>query len=165
MSTGALAVARSTSPVNRAPTGSQFCNARFVGAIPLPANGGGLGRTYATAAPRNRRGEARVAKSRSFREERAMTATPNKLLVSSGATSAGARGEQSQRLPLFARLSNEVARLTGKPVTFALCCLIILAWAATGPVFHYSDTWQLIINTGTTIVTFLMVFLIQNTQN
>jgi low affinity Fe/Cu permease len=46
-----------------------------------------------------------------------------------------------------------------------LCCLIILVWAVSGPVFHYSDTWQLIINTGTTIVTFLMVFLIQNTQN
>jgi low affinity Fe/Cu permease len=62
-------------------------------------------------------------------------------------------------------MSNEVARLTGKPVTFAICCLTIVVWAATGPVFHYSDTWQLIINTGTTIVTFLMVFLIQNTQN
>jgi low affinity Fe/Cu permease len=58
-----------------------------------------------------------------------------------------------------------VARLTGKPVTFAVCCLTIVVWAATGPVFRYSNTWQLIINTGTTIVTFLMVFLIQNTQN
>jgi low affinity Fe/Cu permease len=48
---------------------------------------------------------------------------------------------------------------------FALACLVIVGWAVTGPMFHYSDTWQLVINTGTTIVTFLMVFLIQNTQN
>ena len=53
----------------------------------------------------------------------------------------------------------------GKPVTFAIAALVILVWGVTGPIFHYSDTWQLIINTGTTIVTFLMVFLIQNTQN
>ncbi|HEX3945832.1 MAG TPA: low affinity iron permease family protein [Rhizomicrobium sp.] len=58
-----------------------------------------------------------------------------------------------------------VARLTGTPITFVFCCLTIIVWAVTGPIFHYSDTWQLIINTGTTIVTFLMVFLIQNTQN
>ena len=65
----------------------------------------------------------------------------------------------------FSKFSNGVAHATGKPVTFALAVLIILVWAVTGPIFHYSDTWQLIINTGTTIVTFLMVFLIQNTQN
>jgi low affinity Fe/Cu permease len=53
----------------------------------------------------------------------------------------------------------------GSSWAFALAVLIVLAWAATGPAFHYSDTWQLIINTGTTVVTFLMVFLIQNTQN
>jgi low affinity Fe/Cu permease len=89
-----------------------------------------------------------------------MTAAPNKLLAS-GAEPASS----SARLPFFPRMSNEVARLTGKPVTFAVCCLVIIVWGATGPLFHYSDTWQLIINTGTTIVTFLMVFLIQNTQN
>jgi low affinity Fe/Cu permease len=65
----------------------------------------------------------------------------------------------------FSNFSNRVAHATGKPVTFAIAVLIILVWAITGPIFHYSDTWQLIINTGTTIVTFLMVFLIQNTQN
>ena len=65
----------------------------------------------------------------------------------------------------FTRLASATARAAGRPATFALCCLTILIWAVTGPVFHYSDTWQLIINTGTTIVTFLMVFLIQNTQN
>src|SRR5829696_6342066 len=58
-----------------------------------------------------------------------------------------------------------VARAAGRPVTFALCVLVVVAWAATGPLFGFSDTWQLVINTGTTIVTFLMVFLIQNTQN
>jgi low affinity Fe/Cu permease len=66
---------------------------------------------------------------------------------------------------VFTAASNGVARGAGSPVTFAASCLVILVWAATGPVFHYSDTWQLVINTGTTIVTFLMVFLIQNTQN
>jgi low affinity Fe/Cu permease len=53
----------------------------------------------------------------------------------------------------------------GHPITFSAAVGIIVVWAATGPVFHYSDTWQLVINTGTTIVTFLMVFLIQNSQN
>lgn len=65
----------------------------------------------------------------------------------------------------FARFSNAIARWTGQPLTFALCCVLIVVWGGTGPLFGYSDTWQLIINTGTTIVTFLMVFLIQNTQN
>ena len=63
---------------------------------------------------------------------------------------------------VFARKSSAVL---GSPWAFATAILIILVWALTGPTFHYSDTWQLIINTGTTIVTFLMVFLIQNTQN
>lgn len=63
---------------------------------------------------------------------------------------------------VFARKSSNVL---GSPLAFAIAILIILVWAALGPTFHYSDTWQLIINTGTTIVTFLMVFLIQNTQN
>jgi len=66
---------------------------------------------------------------------------------------------------LFSRAANAVAVATGRPMTFALCCALVLAWAATGPMFHFSDTWQLVINTGTTIITFLMVFLIQNTQN
>jgi low affinity Fe/Cu permease len=66
---------------------------------------------------------------------------------------------------VFSRFSGEVARLAGKPATFILSCLVILIWAASGPLFDFSDTWQLVINTGTTIVTFLMVFLIQNTQN
>ena len=66
---------------------------------------------------------------------------------------------------LFTRVANATAHAVGKPITFVLCCAIVIAWALSGPVFGFSDTWQLIINTGTTIVTFLMVFLIQNTQN
>jgi low affinity Fe/Cu permease len=66
---------------------------------------------------------------------------------------------------LFHCFANTTAHAAGHPVTFAVAVLVILGWAALGPVFHYSDTWQLVINTGTTIVTFLMVFLIQNTQN
>ena len=65
----------------------------------------------------------------------------------------------------FARCANMVARVTGRPLTFLACCALVLIWALSGPAFHFSDTWQLVINTGTTIVTFLMVFLIQNTQN
>jgi low affinity Fe/Cu permease len=57
------------------------------------------------------------------------------------------------------------ARATGHPAAFVIAVIIIMAWALTGPIFHFSDTWQLVINTSTTIVTFLMVFLIQNTQN
>ena len=65
----------------------------------------------------------------------------------------------------FTGIANRVAHLAGLPITFGFCCLIVVVWAISGPVFDFSDTWQLIINTGTTIVTFLMVFLIQNTQN
>jgi low affinity Fe/Cu permease len=65
----------------------------------------------------------------------------------------------------FTKVANSVAHAVGTPVAFLVCVCTVLIWAATGPVFGFSDTWQLIINTGTTIVTFLMVFLIQNTQN
>jgi len=63
------------------------------------------------------------------------------------------------------RFSSAVTRWSGSTSAFAAACGVILVWMATGPMFDYSDTWQLVINTGTTIVTFLMVFLIQNTQN
>ncbi len=66
---------------------------------------------------------------------------------------------------IFGDFATVTASWSGKPVTFGLAALIIVVWAVTGPLFGYSDTWQLVINTGTTIVTFLMVFLIQNTQN
>jgi low affinity Fe/Cu permease len=65
----------------------------------------------------------------------------------------------------FKPFANWAARATGRPMTFILALAIVAVWGITGPLFHYSDTWQLVINTGTTIVTFLMVFLIQNTQN
>jgi low affinity Fe/Cu permease len=66
---------------------------------------------------------------------------------------------------LFAKFANATARITGSPPAFLVCVVVVLAWAASGPIFRFSETWQLVINTGTTIVTFLMVFLIQNTQN
>ena len=65
----------------------------------------------------------------------------------------------------FTSLTKGTARTTGRPATFIVAVGIIVAWVVTGPIFGFSDTWQLVINTGTTIVTFLMVFLIQSTQN
>ena len=65
---------------------------------------------------------------------------------------------------LFDRLSKLAARFTGRPLTFVLALSVVLLWLVTGPMFNYSDTWQLVINTATTVITFLMVFLIQNTQ-
>ena len=65
----------------------------------------------------------------------------------------------------FSNLATKTAKVSGSPMTFGVCLLIVLAWAATGPIFKFSQTWQLVINTGTTIITFLMVFLIQNSQN
>lgn len=66
---------------------------------------------------------------------------------------------------VFRKFSARVSNIVGSASSFFFAALIIVVWAITGPLFHFSDTWQLIINTGTTIVTFLMVFLIQNTQN
>jgi low affinity Fe/Cu permease len=66
---------------------------------------------------------------------------------------------------LFRRFSNATADKVGSPGAFAIGVIVVVIWAFTGPMFHYSDTWQLIINTGTSIGTFLMVFLIQSTQN
>jgi len=66
---------------------------------------------------------------------------------------------------LFTRMAMAVAKAAGKPATFVAAAGIVVIWGASGPVFGFGDTWQLVINTGTTIVTFLMVFLIQNTQN
>src|ERR671928_1357477 len=63
------------------------------------------------------------------------------------------------------RFSYQATRATGTSVAFVLAVLVIVIWGVTGPIFHYSDTWQLVINTGTTIITFLMVFIIQQTQN
>src|SRR5919198_5032354 len=71
----------------------------------------------------------------------------------------------SKSVSWFTRFAKWTARITGRPLAFTLAVTVIVVWAVTGPIFRFSDTWQLVINTGTTIVTFLMVFLIQNTQN
>lgn len=73
--------------------------------------------------------------------------------------------QKNHRHFLFTAFANHTSRAAGHHLTFSLAVLVIVVWAITGPIFGFSDTWQLIINTGTTIVTFLMVFLIQNTQN
>jgi len=65
----------------------------------------------------------------------------------------------------FVRFSHAVSHISGRPVTFASALLLIAIWAVSGPFFHYSETWQLVVNTATTIITFLMVFVLQNTQN
>jgi low affinity Fe/Cu permease len=73
--------------------------------------------------------------------------------------------DEPPRDSLYRRFACGVAAATGTHAAFLGACVLIVAWALTGPFFHFSDTWQLVINTGTTIVTFLMVFLIQSTQN
>jgi low affinity Fe/Cu permease len=75
------------------------------------------------------------------------------------------RVHSEDELSWFARAANSISHAAGRPIAFIVAFIIIIAWAVCGPVFHYSDTWQLVINTGTTIITFLMVFLIQNSQN
>lgn len=75
------------------------------------------------------------------------------------------RHRQIPRHSWFTKFAKITAHWSGRPVTFGLAVGVIVTWAATGPLFHFSDTWQLVINTSTTIITFLMVFLIQNTQN
>ena len=72
---------------------------------------------------------------------------------------------KNNRASLFTRLAQTVATWTGKPVTFFAAVVLIVIWGASGPVFGFNDTWQLVINTSTTIITFLMVFIIQNSQN
>jgi len=76
-----------------------------------------------------------------------------------------ARRKKRKQAFWFTHIAKWASRTAGKPSTFMVALVIILLWLLTGPIFHFSDTWQLVINTGTTIVTFLMVFLIQNTQN
>lgn len=66
---------------------------------------------------------------------------------------------------LFRKIAHNTAQAAGSSKAFTLAVLVVLAWALSGPYYHYSDTWQLVINTGTTVLTFLMIFLVQNTQN
>lgn len=83
---------------------------------------------------------------------------PTARKISSNVVARNTRGS-------FAQLSSLASSWVGSKWAFSSAVLVVVAWALTGPIFHYSDTWQLVINTGTTIVTFLMVFLVQNTQN
>jgi low affinity Fe/Cu permease len=99
--------------------------------------------------PRQRNSNSSNAKNRGTKPNRAKTASPN------GGSQVG----------WFTWFAHEIARLAGRPATFLMAVLMIVVWGVTGPIFQFSDTWQLVINTGTTIITFLMVFLIQNTQN
>ena len=73
--------------------------------------------------------------------------------------------KKSNKPNWFETFASKATQATGSNAAFIIACIVILAWIVTGPIFHYSDTWQLVINTGTTIITFLMVFLIQKTQN
>jgi len=76
------------------------------------------------------------------------------------------KSKQPKKLAkMFDRFSSVVTKVTGKPISFIVAFLVIIVWAISGPVFQFSDTWQLVINTGTTIITFLMVFVIQQSQN
>lgn len=72
---------------------------------------------------------------------------------------------ENKKVPFFEKLASKVVEATGSPWAFALAFITIIVWAVTGPLFNFSDTWQLVINTGTTIITFLMVFIIQKSQN
>lgn len=74
-------------------------------------------------------------------------------------------GERRHHHGFFQRFAHGTSHFVGTPLAFCAAVFLVVVWAATGPVFHYSDTWQLVINTGTTVITFLMVFVIQHTQN
>ena len=75
------------------------------------------------------------------------------------------KSKQNKLSKAFDRFSTKATKATGSPAAFIIALTVIVAWAISGPIFKYSDTWQLVINTGTTIITFLMVFLIQQSQN
>lgn len=94
----------------------------------------------------------------------ATSAKPKRARNHNGRTSAESIPHRRKR-SFFQRFARKAARGTGHPASFGIAIFVILLWGVTGPLFGFSDTWQLVINTGTTIVTFLMVFLIQNTQN
>ncbi|THU37125.1 low affinity iron permease family protein [Niastella caeni] len=76
-----------------------------------------------------------------------------------------AKNKKNRGSILFQKMSNKITKVTGSPKAFITALVVVIIWAVTGPVFGYSDTWQLVINTGTTIITFLMVFIIQQSQN
>ena len=76
---------------------------------------------------------------------------------------ANTKGHQFEKT--FSQIASKITKATGSPYVVLLACLIVIIWGATGPIFHYSENWQLVINTGTTIITFIMVFIIQHAQN
>lgn len=90
--------------------------------------------------------------------------TSKRIMTKSGRVDQKSNGN-SLKNEFFDDLAHKVACASGKPLTFGSAVAVIMIWAITGPIFKFNDTWQLVINTGTTIITFLMVFLIQNTQN
>lgn len=92
------------------------------------------------------------------------SSTGRRVSVSSRSSSRTTLGAQRNK-SLFARIADTAAHVTGSPLGFMAAAFIVMVWAASGPAFGFSDTWQLVINTGTTVVTFLMVFLVQATQN
>src|SRR5262249_61588770 len=91
--------------------------------------------------------------------------TPSPQISSPQRSPTGSPHQRRLWSHLFSQLACRTAHFAGHPLAFTIAVLMVAAWAATGPAFHYSDTWQLVINTSTTIITFLMVFLIQHTQN
>jgi len=101
-----------------------------------------------------------MAKKRNSRTAAAARDAPNASVVSPDKSRSG-----NARSQVFSHFASHTSHYAGKPITFLIAVALVLIWAATGPLFGFSDTWQLVINTSTTIVTFLMVFLIQNTQN
>jgi low affinity Fe/Cu permease len=110
-------------------------------------------------------GDAGVIERGELRQDRAFTRQENGVSpMKSNMPIGRASANQNQRMNWFESLASKTAILSGKPLTFLLAASVVIVWGISGPVFGYSDTWQLVINTGTTIVTFLMVFLIQNTQ-
>ena len=92
-------------------------------------------------------------------------AAASRSVARDGRSAAGPNGNCSATTQMFSQLASRTSHLAGKPLTFLIAVAVVLIWAVSGPFFGFSDTWQLVINTSTTIVTFLMVFLIQNTQN
>jgi len=107
-----------------------------------------------------------MARARSKAKAESATAAVVRMSSNSSGSKAGAQSKKNGRWSeWFSQAACVTAHWMGKPIAFLTASAAVVVWAATGPLFGYSDTWQLVINTSTTIVTFLMVFLIQNTQN
>jgi low affinity Fe/Cu permease len=108
---------------------------------------------------------ARASKAKNGKPSHAIKPAANDAAAEPADFEAKVAFKRKSKASWFTSFAQKTAHLAGKPITFLLAAATIVVWAVTGPMFGYSDTWQLVINTGTTIVTFLMVFLIQNSQN